>query len=142
MKTNKHRGITLIEILLYIALFGTLISTSFSIAFMLGRDRVYIADLSERQYYALSFAERVRSISSSAQYVQSPNVNELGTNLQTNKGSITNDEGEWVSSDGHKYIMAPRDIGFSRENKFVNLKGVFELRGSTTLPFSIPTFTR
>lgn len=132
MKYKK--GITLVELLIYIALLSALIVTSFSIAFVLGRDKDFLSNLVERQYYSISFLEYSRLTAKNGE-IYSPNMHGTTSVLITSNGN--------VPSGKHVFIYLPENITFSREESNVlNVNGTFMLRASTTREFTMPIYVR
>lgn len=111
------RGVTLIEILIYMALLAALLATSFSMAFTLGRDRDILLDITERQTFGLAFFEAIRKNTNISGFKQ--------------KGTI------WIGPDGHEYIYIPQDIIFYKPTDLqVDIMGSFILRETTSRDFT------
>jgi hypothetical protein len=143
MKKNLNKGVMLIELIIYMILLGALISTSFSVAFALGRDRSHISNLNERQIYGLAFFEATRNMAMNAESIVSPQLNTSSAKLSTPDKSMESFNQDWISSDGHIYSFTPQDIHFSNHSKNkIEVNGNFLMRGTTSRSFIFPVLIR
>ncbi len=115
----KNKGITLIEILIYIALLTVLMSSAFSIVFTLGKEQEVIDSSVERQTYTISFLEYMRTVT----------------------GPVKYENGNWMSPDGHVFKYIASSTAFSHpDSSHIFINGYFELRGGVIHPFLYPIY--
>ncbi|MES3006049.1 MAG: type II secretion system protein [Patescibacteria group bacterium] len=117
MKTTFvcSRGVSLVEILVYIALLGVLISVTFSTAFMLGRDRDHLVSSAQQQVYDIAFMELVRNESQKTPDIYEPSLGGTSTKVQFKEHFLepeTSNQSRY-SFNGH-FFISPHNIIFSR----------------------------
>lgn len=127
-----NRGITLIEVLVYMALLAILLSSTFSIIFTLGREQDNINLSVERQIYGLAFFESIRGGVEKAHVIYEPSLN--STSKKFNSDTFV--FGERIFNE------PPKNLIFSRPtSSYMTVEGGFVLRGTTSRAFVFPLNT-
>lgn len=150
-KVYKYlRGITLIEVLVYIALLGMLFSSTFSIVFTIGKSGSYVQKNAEKQIYSIAFLEFTRSLLSDGEKLIEPTMLATSSRAVTEAGILENEinngqnSGYFYNGNNfqHSFIFVPQNMIFSRvSTTTVDILGEFFIRASSSRDFIMPVNT-